>query len=131
VIRAALALAAAAAAQPQQFDVSCHGPGGADGKTSIAWTELAIELRVDLAGKRWCEGDCKAIHPIAEIQPASIWLEHQSEYERARQIVHFRTLNRETGGYTRIEETRYGTISQHGQCTAKPFSGFLEIKTKF
>lgn len=121
----------AAAATPQQFDLTCTGQGGTDGTSSIAWAPTEVHFRIDLATRRWCEADCKIIREIAEVQPASIWLEKQSPYEKAREIVHFRAINRETGQYTRIEESRYGSTAERGRCQPAPFSGFPEIRTKF
>jgi hypothetical protein len=127
---ALLILAAAAASAPsQQFDLICTGTPGNDGALVYAGADL--RLRVDLAAGKWCEDDCRVINPIVEQQPAMLWLEKASEIEQRREQVHVRAVNRETGQYLRIQESRFGQISERGQCQRAPFSGFPKIETKF
>lgn len=88
-------------------------------------------LRVDLDAMKWCMGDCKIIRDIAAVQPSLLWLEKPSEYEIASEIVHFRVVDRESGEYKYINETRFGRTAAKGHCDRADFSGFPKVKTKF
>lgn len=121
----------AAAAHPQQFELQCTGAGGISDSTTLNWAATNEHLRIDLGSGKWCDSDCSVIHDIAEVQPGRIWLEKQSDYEKAHEIVHFRSVDRVSGEYTRIEEGRASTLQEKGQCTLLPFRGFPPVATKF
>jgi hypothetical protein len=129
-MKALLLALAAAAPQPQHFDLVCTGTPQADG--ALVWEGVDLKLRIDLDARKWCEGDCKVINDVADVQPAVLWLEKESTIEEARGLVHFRIVDRETGEYTRVRESReFARIAQKASCNRAPFSGFPKLESKF
>lgn len=129
ILAAVLALAASPPAPPSRFDLACVGATGE--AHGITWNPVDIYLRVDVAAGKWCEGDCSTIHDLADVQPSRIFLEKQSEYEKIREIAHIRSIDRVTGEYTYLQESPRGAAQQRALCTARAFSGFPAIPTKF
>src|SRR3546814_10477028 len=73
-----MAVPAAAAAPAAQFDLKCSGTTTT---TTIAGKETkpySTAYRIDLAKKKWCEGECKALHDIYSVQPAEITLRYKN-----------------------------------------------------
>lgn len=124
----ATALAIAGAEPVKQFDLVCTGTVDPTG----IWEPVSTRLRVDLESGRWCDGECKAVTVIAEVQPATIWLEKESAEQEARGIMDWRALNRETGEYNQVKDIpMVGRMALRAMCDAAPFSGFPAIQTKF
>src|SRR3546814_4356237 len=78
IFAALMAVPAAAAAPAAQFDLKCSGTTTT---TTIAGKETkpySTAYRIDLAKKKWCEGECKALHDIYSVQPAEITLRYKN-----------------------------------------------------
>lgn len=114
-----VALALASAVQSQQFDLVCATTAGQE------------HIRVDLTQGKWCEADCSAVHPVAEVHPGSIFFTKESAEEEVRQILHFRAVNRVTGEYWHVNERLRDPMRLNGKCERTDFSGFPELRTKF
>jgi hypothetical protein len=124
-VKVVLLALAAAAAHPQQFDLDCTGPDA-----SGMWKQASIHLRVDTARGEWCDGECKALRPIADVQPTVLWLDKSVDAEDAAGQGHFRTVDRESGEYTNARMGP-GGYAEKALCTVQPFSGFPTFDTKF
>jgi hypothetical protein len=128
----ALALVAAAPASPK-FDLVCTASVNAEAPD--AFTPADLHLRVDLTAKKWCLGECKAIHDIAEVQPGQIWFEKESEAEQEQRLMHWSSVDRETGDYKSVHQffilNNRETVALSSHCERAPFSGFPAVTTKF
>jgi hypothetical protein len=94
-------IATSAAADDQQFDLSCIGIDrhyeGVNGKpTDQQWKG---ELRIDLSAALFCyDEDCTRILPIYSISPGVIFLQNREDGEKNDKS----RLDRTTGQYTRF-----------------------------
>lgn len=125
-----------AADQAAQFDLRCKG--AFTNETVVKTTSEPYEAiyRVDLDAKRWCEAECKAIHQIVEVQPASIILQSKHGDDLDPNSVLTNEIDRETGAHhifssSRIRSIGAMTLTWDGNCEREPFSGFPSLQTKF
>ncbi|MGB3318227.1 MAG: hypothetical protein WBA75_04225 [Sphingopyxis granuli] len=133
-----LAVPAVAAAPAAQFNLKCSGTTTTQtiaGKETKPYTTI---YRVDLAKKKWCEGECKALHDIYAVQPGEITLRYKNTDTFSERSLTSDRIDRETGAH-KVTITlanprdRYSTIilDYEGQCERAVFSGFPSITTKF
>ena len=120
----ALGLVAAPAADAERFDYVCTTEVRyrADG----AWQPSTARYRIDLAARRWCEGDCSVNSPIVATNENWLFLEQnfrEGEFDDyARERIH-----RRTGELTMI---RIGAgplgpyLERRGQCERAAFTAF-------
>lgn len=124
----ALALAA--------FNLICTGTLTSKSVNDQAVKPYSIEYRVNLDEGLWCDGECKVIKQIFEVQPTQLTLmDYRGLGPLGRQWTNV-TVNRETGKHAAIESFEQGTpyvsLSKwDGTCERKAFSGFPDFKTKF
>ncbi|MBO9576117.1 MAG: hypothetical protein J7494_10300 [Sphingobium sp.] len=103
-------------AADQQFDLNCDG---------TKWTQrggagepIKFRAHIDLAAKKWCEGDCKAVQTIASINDREIMLTDESTFnakvDSIREVVfdreemmfkHHYTQNKPAQQYMGIQAT--------------------------
>jgi hypothetical protein len=127
-----LMLVAAPAAAADQFDLVCKGQwrfGASD-----PYEPHDFRLRIDLKAKRFCEMDCKATEPIADVQPNLIVFRQAEAEDRALGTMFTDEVDRSTGKYTYFkysERPRHVWIQEDAICEPAPFSGFPELTKKF
>jgi hypothetical protein len=118
-------------AQSEAFNLDCSGAMTV--RTRLTFDEMPYRTvyRIDLAGQKWCEGECLAVRDIYETQPGFITLEANtggltSSYTR---------LDRVTGEHMagRSEGRGSATVSTswRGECRRADFTGFPDVETKF
>lgn len=123
----------------QTFDLNCEGVR----KTSTLYAGDTQEpyvshFRINLTSKQWCEAECKAIFPVADVQPASIILQNKETDSLSEKSLLVNRINRETGEHSitstyqlRRDRTSMMLMTYKGVCERRPFSGFPEFQTKF
>src|SRR3546814_16831685 len=97
IFAALMAVPAAAAAPAAQFDLKCSGTTTT---TTIAGKETkpySTAYRIDLAKKKWCEGECKALHDIYSVQPPDITLRYKKTDKLSSRALTSDRIERETG----------------------------------
>lgn len=120
-----------AAEPPQKFDLVCNGAAVVDDSNG-AFERSDVHLRIDLAAGKWCDGECKVIRDVAEVQPAAIWFVKETAEEAARGLSNWRAVSRETGIYHHVKDIQHvGKMALISKCEPAPFSGFPKIETKF
>lgn len=123
-------------APPQQFDLVCAGTKRRLSQFVNDSAPFATRIRIDLQRGEWCEGDCGAVEPFAEVQPASFTLRRSSGYSEALGYNELSiTIDRTTGAYLGFSSSRgagsMSTIEWRASCEPRPFSGFPEVRTRF
>ena len=122
ILLATLAVSSASAgAQLQRFDLECADTVETNGDAEAPYV---AHYRIDLVVKRWCEGECRAVKSLADVQSSFITLEGQQNSE------FWHAIDREKGEdqiFSSLGVTKHTT----GSCIRKPFSGFPNFKTKF
>lgn len=123
----------------QSFDLNCQGTR----KTTTLYTGDTQEpytshFRIDLTSKQWCEAECKAIFPIADVQPASIVLQNKDVDSITEKSLLVNRINRETGEHVitstyqlRRDRSSMMLMTYKGACEKQAFSGFPKLQTKF
>lgn len=132
LLRSLLLLAAATAApqQPQQFDLVCSGQMRFD--LAGPYQQHDFRLHVDLAARQWCEGDCKAVRPLADVQPATIWFEKSSDDDQALGINHDQVVNRQTGEFMLYHHGGHaGVVDVKASCAPAPYTAPAAVSRKF
>lgn len=94
------------------------------------------EYRIDLDRRKWCDGDCRTLHDIAEVQPTALVLEPPRDIDTlARREFYMGSINRETGRHSVLSTSgrreRILIMRWEGQCERAPFSGFPDFPTRF
>src|SRR3546814_12416075 len=126
---------ASAAAPVDKFELKCSCTTT---KTTMSGKEAkpySTAHRIDLAKKKWCAGECKALHDIYSVQPAEITLRYKNTDTFSERALTSDRIDRETGAH-KVTITlanprdRYSTIilDYEGQCEAAHFTGFPELK---
>jgi hypothetical protein len=134
---AALAGALAVAGSTDQFNLDCKGalrtlsPATLTDKTE----PYTSTYRLDLAAKKWCEGECRAQHDIDKVTPVAIVLElKDTDTPREHEIIH-NVISRESGEHHVMIDSGTGSMKigmfWTGQCEKAPFTGFPAPQTKF
>lgn len=124
----ALALAA--------FNLICTGTLTSKSVDQEVTKPYSIEYRVNLDEGLWCDGECKVIKQIQEVQPTQLTLmDFRGFGVLGRQWTNIR-VNRETGKHIAVESFDQGSLTASlsnwdGKCERKEFTGFPEFKTKF
>lgn len=118
------------------FNLICTGTLTSKSAQDEEAKPYSTTYRIDLENGQWCEGDCRTIKPIQDIQPTQLVLIDRNSFGvLGRQWSNIR-LDRETGKHVATESlgigTEFASLSQwEGQCERAEFSGFPEFKTKF
>ena len=125
-------------AQAQQFDLVCSGLMKS---TSVGGKQVKPydkTIRIDLDEGKWCEGECLALHDIAEVQPIQITFTDKEVDTRDEQSFTKEFVNRQTGVHRAFSSGRYPrfpeltvSLEWEGTCRSEPFSGFTKPKTQF
>ncbi len=111
-----LMVSGAASAEPaQQFDLVCKGQRVSGGGQS---SPFEVRYRLDLAARRYCEGDCGGVFQIKDVTPDMILLE-RAEYVEAPLFTPFmehcrnRTLREQLyrAFITRASAAPFGTVT--------------------
>ncbi|WP_158014121.1 hypothetical protein [Sphingomonas sanxanigenens] len=123
-----------AAAAAMTFNLICTGALAVTSFEGTKSESYRDEYRVDLNTNQWCEGECKAHHPIVSVQPAQITLEDKKGSGTTEASVS-NFINRETGQHHVLVSSGYRrsliVMKYEGTCTPAPFTGFPDFKTKF
>ena len=132
-----LLVGAAPPAATTSFNLVCAGAITTDSIDIKGKQEpYSYTYRIDLAKKKYCQGDCGAIKDIYDVQPASIRLDAPKDVD----TIDDKTfadgfIDRQTGHQQILLEVGRDanvTISKwDGECVKQPFSGFTPITTKF
>ncbi len=113
-----------------QFDLVCTGRWRLESLGQ--YQPHDFRLRVDLAQRLWCQGDCTVLNPIVNVQPAKLVFRRSSATEEALGVNELAQVDRATGEYMHIRvDRRPGVIDVKASCSPSPFSGFPEIRRKF
>ena len=107
-------LAGSPAFAADQFDLACEGSKWS--KRGGAPEPYKFRAHIDLAAKKWCEGDCKAAQPIASVSDREIMLtddivfnakvDSMREVKFDREVMMFKhnfTQNKPTAAYMGIQ----------------------------
>lgn len=132
----AITALASAGADPAKFDLVCKGT-----LTTISLVSGVEEepyerlLRVDLAQKKYCEDECKALFDIVEVGPTQITLRDKDSGPGINREQSKSYVNRVTGKHHSLV-TSGGvsdrmTMTWKGACEPRAFSGFPVFETKF
>jgi hypothetical protein len=95
VVALLLLLAGTPAIAADQFDLACEGK---------KWTQRGTEgvddrfrLRIDLAAKKWCEGDCKTVQNVFSVSDDKLVLTDDSTLNTRLEAFRLITVERKTG----------------------------------
>jgi len=122
---AILLIPGAAEADATHFDLICRGKSSFGSLSKLldprTTSEFTAHYRVDLAGKKWCMGDCISTSDLAEVSERLIVF-HRHEDKDGDE---FAFVNRESGHYTyRLRSWLLDMVTLNdGSCTPAPFSG--------
>ncbi|MBU7589214.1 MAG: hypothetical protein KAF42_08385 [Sphingopyxis terrae] len=138
IAAALLAIPASAAAPAAQFNLNCAGTLNSSSILGDKSEEYTATYRIDLAKKKWCEQDCKALHDIVSIQPAQLTLSEERVDSPSERSFLINMIDRETGAHKIISSSENyrirGSILNlrwEGTCEPATFTGFPDLKTKF
>jgi hypothetical protein len=125
-------ITASGAQAADQFDLICKGKM----RFSVAdpYEPRNSHLRLDLAAKQYCEGECKVTRPIQDVQPNHIMFESATEQEKALGTTFFHQIDRTSGKliYFKSAKRPYPSWIEHdAMCEPAPFSGFPQLPKKF
>jgi hypothetical protein len=127
-----VAVAAAAA-----FNLVCTGTVESEDIFSGKQIEpYSYTYRIDLATKRWCDGECLAPKDIAAVLPTALILSPKRDIETPT-VKDFRdgSIDRRTGRHSILSSSGRGRsillMKWEGQCEKQPFTGFPKFDTKF
>jgi hypothetical protein len=121
---------------PSTFDLNCDATKSVESwrgpeRTRISEERVGLLLRVDLARKLWCSGDCATTSPIASVDGSMI-LFQKKEGSGGDDLT---LLNRSTGEYLdrdRIfvtpNDSDIVVTRTSGSCKPAVFSGFPASK---
>lgn len=132
VILIAAALLAAPAQAADQFNLDCKGQWRF--RASDPFEPTAQVFRFALAKKKYCEGECKARLPIAEIGQHFLELRTATDEEKVLGTIRTNRIDRTTGRYIYFLSQRrpsHSFIEVEMMCEPKPFTGFPVLQTKF
>ena len=97
VVLPLLLLAGAPAFAADQFDLACQGTKWT--KRGTAGDAYSFRARVDLAARKWCEGECKAVQNIVSSSDDKITFTDEgtlnTRMENSREV----TLDRKKGAF--------------------------------
>ena len=127
-----IGIAIYAAAAVATFNLNCTGLIESESVEHGKKVEpVAFTFRIDLASKRWCEGDCTSTHDIAHLDDDVITLEFDSSgpglphsYNRMNYI-----RGTPTGHYSEYrtsfpDREHVYFFRREARCTEAPFAGF-------
>jgi hypothetical protein len=128
-------LASGAPASPAQFDLVCIGATRTYFAGDTKVEPYSAHFRVDLARRQWCESDCGAVRPIAQVQEEFLEMAPSDDSETPRGHKHYSFLIGRTDGHERVtymvDGPNFYSDTTDATCTAAPFSGFPKLKKKF
>lgn len=135
---ALLSVPSIAAAPAAQFDLKCAGTQSTKSIGAEDAKPYASIYRIDLAQKKWCEGECEALHDIVDVQATQLTLEEENVDAPSERSMLSNTVDRQTGAHKitasssspRAPATAI-VMKWEGSCEPAAFSGFPEIATKF
>lgn len=130
----AVPISALAGGTPTQFNLDCSGNVVIDDIFGTKSETYHSIYRLDLDRGLWCDGDCKATHSFASVQPTQIELEHTE----TDTDLSFDRINRETGEHSILmahndvlDRRSVRTMKWSGECKRLDFTGFPSFETKF
>lgn len=114
-----LLLASSPAVAADQFDLACQGQ---------RWTQrggtaspYSFRLRVDLAAKKWCEGECKAVQTIVSADDDKLVFTDDSTNNTRMDMIRQVTLDRKTNAFVHhFSQYRPDDQLLYIQATCKP-----------
>jgi hypothetical protein len=125
-----------AAAVAQAFNLNCSGENVAYADYKQTAASFTTIIRVDMRRGVWCEGECREIANISDVQPVKITLESidQRNGESRRQSNIW--VDRETGEFRSVKswQSRYESLRteiRRGRCEKSAFTAFPSFETKF
>jgi hypothetical protein len=123
------------AAVASTFNLTCAGDVKTVSLLGERHESYSSLYRIDLDAKRWCEGECKSVHDIADVQPAAIVLEKKDiDTPRNREWTS-NVIDRETGAHRVSASGGLGAaavgMTWVGTCQKGDFTGFPKLETKF
>lgn len=136
IILAAVLATPATAAEQSKFDLRCTGTLAT--KSMVRDTSESYEdhYRIDLAARKWCESECKALHDIEQLQPTQITLTSKEDKTPGDSSLTSNFIDRETGAHHALSTsdnrlTGPIILKWEGTCAKEAFSGFPAFETKF
>ena len=131
MVMSSVGLAALAA-----FNLVCTGTMSANKTAPMPDEPYKFVYRVDLDAEKWCDGECKATHKIASIQPTQITFEDSNEKDPVGGKSAIKSfVNRETGLHVVTSKSvnfgRSMLLIWKGSCERQEFTGFPKFVTKF
>jgi hypothetical protein len=120
------------------FNLVCTGTQTTKSLMTDKSQPYSAVYRIDLDGGKWCEGECKALHPIAHILPTQLQLQSDKVDSPSERSTTSNMIDRETGAHTILatfsspRDRAYAVMIQWaGQCEKSAFTGFPKFETKF
>ncbi|MBO9576116.1 MAG: hypothetical protein J7494_10295 [Sphingobium sp.] len=120
-----LMLASTPALAADQFDLACQG---------YKWTKLGgsgeaynFRVRVDLAAKKWCDGECKAAQSIVSVADDKLVLLDEGTLNSRMEVAREATFDRKAGNYHyKFLQSRPADdyLEYQGKCTTEAFTPF-------
>lgn len=134
----ALALSSPAQATADQFDLLCSGTIESNSAAGQKVEPFERHYRFDLSHGKYCEDRCRAIFDVVKVQPGSIIILADRVDTPSENSFLDLFIDRETGEYVGNSATIFRgrpemalTIKWRGTCKSMPFSGFIQLPTKF
>jgi len=128
-----IALAAAAT-----FNLVCSGQRTTDSLAGKEQEPYNTTYRIDLTAQKWCEGDCKGLQNISEVQPTQLILSDSKVDGLSQRSLLVNRIDRESGIHSIVStysnpRIRGSTIimKYDGACRKLAFTGFPKFETKF
>lgn len=120
---AAILLALASVADDGMFDLNCVGAWESNATARRARRmRTTMTFRIDLAGGRWCQNDCRITWPIVSSDAQKLVLEASST--RSMGLISHVTIFRESSAIAWFQGRVAGNRHFTGVCEPMPFSGF-------
>ena len=120
------------------FNLVCSGTLESKSVYSETSAPYSYTYRIDLDKKVYCDGECKATHAIAEIQPTQIILSQTKVDSPSETSWSVNRVDRETGIHKVVASHKnprnrvdMSIMTWNGTCEKQPFSGFPTFETKF
>lgn len=120
-----LLIAASPAVAADQFDLACKG---------YKWTKLggsgedySFRVRIDLAAKKWCDGDCKAAQPITSVGDQEVVLTDDGTLNSRMEVAREATFDRKKNSFHyKMRQTRPTDqyLEYQADCKIEPFTPF-------
>jgi hypothetical protein len=127
-----------AVAAAMTMNLLCAGTLDSESIAGSTSKPFNTTFRIDLDKKIYCDDECKATHPLADVLPTTIVFDKKDVDGLTERSMTSLSVNRETGEYTGLytysdprNRASVLIMKWKGQCTKQDFTGFPTFTTKF